>query len=101
MPFAVFWVNTDIISCYVKYKRNKYCMMSLICEIYYMIQMNLLTKQKQTQRYRGLVFAKGKGHGGGMNWEIGIGRYKILYIEWTNNKVLLYRTGNYIQHPIV
>ena len=56
-------------------------MMSLICEIYYMIQMNLLTKQKQTQRYRGLVVAKGKGHEGGMNWEFGVGRYKILYRE--------------------
>ena len=22
MPFAVFWVNTDIISCYVKYKET-------------------------------------------------------------------------------
>ena len=46
MPFAVFWANTDIIFCYVKYKRNKYCMMSLICEIYYMIQMNFSTKER-------------------------------------------------------
>ena len=25
---------------------------------------------------------------------------KLLYIEWINNKVLLYSTGNYIQNPI-
>ena len=48
-----------------------------------------------------LVVVKGKWHGGGVNREFGIGRYKILYIEWINNKVLLYSTGNYIQHPIV
>ena len=36
-----------------------------------------------------------------MNWEFGINKYKllILYIEWTDNKVLLYSTGNYIYHP--
>ena len=43
----------------------------------------------------------GGGGGGGMNWEFGINKYKllILYIEWTDNKVLLYSTGNYIYHP--
>ena len=33
--------------------------------------------------------------GGGMEWKAGVNRCK-LYIEWTNNKVLLYSTGNYI-----
>ena len=32
----------------------------------------------------------------GKDWEFGISRYKLLYIEWINNKVLLYSTGNYI-----
>ena len=39
--------------------------------------------------------------GGGMEWESGVGRYKLLYREWINNKVLLYSAGNYIQHPII
>ena len=32
----------------------------------------------------------------------GVSRCKlsILYIEWINNKVLLYSTGNYIQYPV-
>ena len=34
-----------------------------------------------------------------MEWEIGVGRCKLLHLEWTNNKVLLYSTGNYIQSP--
>ena len=45
-----------------------------------------------------LVVAKGEGGGGGMEWEVGISRCKLLYIEWINNKVLLYITENYIQH---
>ena len=38
---------------------------------------------------------------GGTDWEFGISRYKLLYIEWINNKVLLCGTGNYIQYPVI
>ena len=34
-----------------------------------------------------------------MEWKFGIRRCKLLYIGWINNKVLLYSTGNYVQHP--
>ena len=34
-----------------------------------------------------------------MDWEFGVGRCKLLYIGWINNKVLLYSTGNYIHSP--
>ena len=34
-----------------------------------------------------------------MDWEFGVGRCKQLHLEWINNKVLLYSTGNYIQSP--
>ena len=37
----------------------------------------------------GLVVAKGEGFGGGIKWEVGVSRYKLVYIEWINNKVLL------------
>ena len=46
-----------------------------------------------------LVVAKGVGEGG-MDWEFGISRCKLLYIGWIN-KVLLYSTGNYIQSPVI
>ena len=26
---------------------------------------------------------------------------KLLYVEWINNKVLPYSTGNYIQYPVI
>ena len=36
-----------------------------------------------------------------MDWEFGITRCKLVYIQWINNKVLLYSTGNYIQNPVI
>ena len=41
-----------------------------------MTQMNLPTKQKLTENR--LVVAKGEGGVGGMDWEIGISRCKLL-----------------------
>ena len=46
-----------------------------------------------------LVVAIGEGGGSGMNWEFGVNRCKLLHLEWIDNKVLLYSTGNYIQSP--
>ena len=46
------------------------------------------------------MVAKGRGWGG-MDWEFGISRCKLLYTGWINNKVLLYNTRNYIQYPVI
>ena len=35
-----------------------------------------------------------------MDWEFGISRCKLLCREW-KNEVLLCRTGNYIQYPVI
>ena len=43
-----------------------------------------------------LVVAKEERVGGGMEWESGVIRCKLSYIEWINKKVLLYSTGIYI-----
>ena len=48
-----------------------------------------------------MVVAKREGVVGGMDWEVGVSRCKLLYIEWINNKVLLYSTENYIQYPMI
>ena len=34
-------------------------------------------------------------------WEFGVSRYKLLYIEWINNKILLYSTENCIQYNMI
>ena len=64
-----------------------------------MTQMNLSTKQ--THKYREQTYCQG-GEGVGEGWIGSLGlisRCKLLHIEWINNKVLLYSTGNYIQYP--
>ena len=47
------------------------------------------------------MVVKGAGVREGMDWEFGISRDELLYIEWINNKVLLYSTGNCIQYPVI
>ena len=67
-----------------------------------MIQLNLSMKQKQTHRHREQACdCQGAGVGGWMDWEFGISRCKLLYIDWIKNKVILYSTGNYIQYPVI
>ena len=46
------------------------------------------------------MVAKGEGDRGGMDWEYGIRRGKLLHIGCINNKVLPYSIGNYIQYPV-
>ena len=60
--------------------------------------MNL--SKKQTHRHRDrLVGAKGR-RGRWMDCELGVGRCKVLHLEWIN-KILLYSTGNYIRYPVI
>ena len=47
------------------------------------------------------VVDEGEGIGGRMEWEVGVSRYKLLYIEGINNKVLLCSPGNCTQYPLI
>ena len=67
-----------------------------------MTQMNLPVKYKQTTNTEiRLVVANGEEVGGGMEWEVGVSRCKLLCIEWINTKVLLCSTENYIHYPMI
>ena len=60
-----------------------------------MTQMNLSMKQKQNHGHREQTGGcQGGGVWEGMEWEAGVSRCKLLYMEWINNKVLLYSTEN-------
>ena len=62
-----------------------------------MVQTNLSTKQKQTQRHREQTCGcRGGGREGRMDREFGVSRCKLLHVEWISNEILLYSTGNYI-----
>ena len=43
----------------------------------------------------------GENGGGGINWEIGIDIYALLYIKQITNKDLLYSTGNSTQYFVM
>ena len=70
-----------------------------------MTQVNLSMKQEQTHRHREQTCGCW-GWGGcwreGWIGSLGLADVNyILYIEWINNKVLLYSTGNYIQYAVI
>ena len=62
------------------------------CDVTYMWNLKYDTNEpiyetdSQTQRTE-LWLPRGRGGGGGMDWEFGISWCKLLYIEWINNKV--------------
>ena len=58
-----------------------------------------LETDSQIQRMDGGLPRGGLGRG--MDWEFGVGRCKLLYIEWINNKVLLLSPGSYSQYPVI
>ena len=43
------------------------------------------------------MVAKGEGGESGIDWDLGVGKCKLLHLEWISNEVLLNSTGNYIQ----
>ena len=60
-----------------------------------MIQINLLTKQKQTHREQTYSYQEGRvDRRGG---EFGTDMYTLLYLKWITNKDLVYSTGNSAQ----
>ena len=59
----------------------------------------LLNRNRLTDIENRVMVAKEEGKGG-LDWEFGTSRCKLLYIGWINKKVLLYSTGNYIQYPV-
>ena len=62
--------------------------------------MNLSAKNKQIQRHREQTCCC-KGSGGEEELGVWASGYKLLYVEWIDNKVRLYSMGNYIQYPII
>ena len=36
-----------------------------------------------------------------MEWEVGVSRSDLLYLECINNKVLLYSIENYMEYPVI
>ena len=97
MPLAATWMDPEnVMLCELSQTgKEKYCMTFFICGIVKgMIQINLLTKQKETHTLR----EQANGcHGDGMVREFWMDMYTQLYLKWIICKDLLYRTCNSAQ----
>ena len=60
-----------------------------------------LVKKSVVSIENGPVVAKREADRGEVEWEVGLARCKVLYIEEINNKVLLYSKESYIQCPMM
>ena len=49
------------------------------------VQMNLFAQQKQSHMCRKQIYGYQQGKGGGINWEIEIDIYTLLYIKQVSN----------------
>ena len=77
-------------------------MISLICGIEYMAQINLQKRNKLMNVENRYAVAKRRGKERiGMDSEFGVSRYKLLPLNWKSNEVLLYSMGNYIQSLVI
>ena len=36
-----------------------------------------------------------------LDWEFGAVKCKLFYLDWINNKVLMYNSGDYIQYSVI
>lgn len=71
-----------------------------VCEVGEVLRVVLHTDQKVfinrdrlTDIQNRLGVANRDEFGGGMEWVVGVSRCKLLYMEWINNKGLLYSRG--------
>ena len=65
------------------------------------IQVNLLQNRNRfTDTGSKLTVTKREGEAAGINQELGMNRYRLLYTKQINND-LLHSTGDYIQHLVI
>ena len=56
--------------------------------------MTLSTEKKKNHGHGEQIYVCQGVGGSGMDWEFGVSRYKLLYLEWISNEILLHSTGN-------
>ena len=93
MPFAATWMDLEIVILSEDRERERWY--HLHVESKKMIQINLLTKQKQTHREQTYGYQEERVDR--RDGEFGIYMYTLLYLKWITNKDLVHSTGNSAQ----
>ena len=105
MLFAATWMDREIIILneVSQKEKDKHHIIPLICGIQNMTKWTYLQNRNRLIdiENRLVLLPRWKGSRRGLDWEFGTGRCKLLRIEWINNKVLFYSTGNYIQNYVI
>ena len=97
MPFATTWIELEIliVSEVSQKEKDKYNMTSHIWNLIYSTNESFHSKETHGLGEQTCGCPGGEG-GGGMDWEFGVNRCKLLHLEQISNEILLYSTGNYI-----
>ena len=105
MLSAATWMDQEIIILteVSQKEKDKHHRIPLICGIQNMTKWTYLQNRNRLIdiENRLVLLPRWKGSRGGLDWEFGTGRCKLLHIEWINNKVLFYSTGNYIHNYLI
>ena len=98
------WMDPEIVilSEVSQTEKGKHHTISILCRILKMVQMSLRTEQKQAHRHIKQTYGfQGGKWSGGINWEIGIDMYTLLYIKQIINKDLLHSTHSSTQFSVM
>ena len=103
MPFAATWMELEIIilSEVIQKESANTIWNHLYVEPKIWHKWTYQQNRNRLIRHREQTSGCQQEKGRGMYWEFGVGRCKVLHLEWISNKLLVYRRGNYIQYPVV
>ena len=90
MPSAATWMQLEVIILNQKKTNTVWYHLYMESKIWHK-RTYLWNRNRLTDIEVKLVVAKGEK--GGVDWEFGVGRCKLLLIEWINTKILLYSIG--------
>ena len=99
MPFTETWIEIIILCEVSQTEKNKYHMISHMWNLKHDTNELIYKTETGSQTQRTGLWLPGERGWGGLNWEFGVSRCQLIYIEWVNRKVLLHCTGNCIQYP--
>ena len=93
MLFAAMWTDLDTVMLSEVGQRRNIIWYLFNEESKEMIQVNVLTKQKETYRLKEQSYGCwGKGWAQGIVREFGMDMYTLLYLKWITNRDLMYST---------